>query len=45
MQLIFYPMLFILPFKFVKYTRNIRKTNDIWTKLIKKGLALKVKPK
>jgi hypothetical protein len=39
----------VVHFKFVKYitkcTKSIKKTNDIWNKPIKEGLALKVKPK
>ncbi len=39
--------MFVLPFDFVKYItkciESIKKTNDIWNKPIKKGLALKVK--
>jgi len=41
-------MLFVLPFKFIKYKtkciKNILKS-DTWNKPIKEGLALKIKPK
>jgi hypothetical protein len=48
MQLILYPILFVLPFKFVEYiikgVKNIKKTSDIWNKPIKESLALKLNP-
>jgi hypothetical protein len=44
----FYPILFVIFFKFVKYIvkciEGIKKTTDIWNKLIKNRLDLKVKP-
>jgi hypothetical protein len=48
MQLFFYPILFILPFKFVKYiTKCIKKIlkNDIWNESIKKVWPQILNPK